>query len=580
MKHLGTIAGLALLALVMLGALPARGDDCAGLDYSCAKNQAYAEEFLVTELRSAWVDDPQESPPDCDGDDLDLLAPMVSYATRNLDIYYPWDASRRRKVVFFVHGGSWESGYKDWYQFVPKVFTGRLGWVTVVVNYRLVSPDTFRATTCPSREACAGANAPDGWEKAGDPAVYTADSKAAWYPDNLEDVAAALAWVAAHIGQAPYYGDDAEIFLFGHSAGGHLVSLLATHPYYGQKLWGPPEAPYSLRSRVRGVVSLSGVYSLGDLPAVAFADKLDQLFQGCGHTGEPACAPAVLDEASPLSYVAGQSDLPPFFLLTAESDLPGFAWQEWLMAQALAAAGVSHEDAELADFDHVTEMQAIAYTGADEPATAPLGDPDGAPPTACLQNFGPNPKPADYRNPTDRIVDWIERTAPATVTMYRAYNPNLYYHFFTTSRAEFSNAVAHGYADESSTRLFRVFPAAAPGAVQLYRLYNPNSGLHYYTCRPAERDWLVAQGWNYEHPEGWLYPAPHQGLSEIFHLYHTGLGTHLYTSDAREAAYVTANLAGWEQHQSLGWAEVPPPEARAYAAGRSLPRGGWSVGGR
>ncbi|MCB2187941.1 MAG: hypothetical protein KQJ78_16095 [Deltaproteobacteria bacterium] len=143
--------------------------------------------------------------------------------------------------------------------------------------------------------------------------------------------------------------------------------------------------------------------------------------------------------------------------------------------------------------------------------------------------------------------------------MYRAYNPTLTYHFFTTSWNEFQNAVANGYNDESSgnPRLFHVATYALAGTSELFRLYNPYSGRHYYTRKVVEREGLVSLGWVYEHGEGYIYAAAAAGMQEIYHLYHTVAGIHLYTADHGEVVAVLTNIPGWEQHQSLGWALVP-----------------------
>ncbi|MCB2187325.1 MAG: VCBS repeat-containing protein [Deltaproteobacteria bacterium] len=156
-------------------------------------------------------------------------------------------------------------------------------------------------------------------------------------------------------------------------------------------------------------------------------------------------------------------------------------------------------------------------------------------------------------------VDEISYAASPRRTMYRAYNPYLLYHFFTTRASEFTNAVAAGYQNESSdpAKLFYVSQDQVPGTVALHRLYNPNSGRHYYTKNNAERDALVAAGWNFERDEGYLFTAASVAPAdtvEVFRLYHPVIGTHLYTKFASEAAWVVANLPPWEQQTSLGWA--------------------------
>ena len=94
-------------------------------------------------------------------------------------------------VVFFVHGGGWMIGDKDnvlgvYGHATIAASIARRGVVVVLPNYRL--------------------------------------SPKAKHPDHIQDVALAFAWTHRHIAQ--YGGRPDQIFACGHSAGGHLVSLL------------------------------------------------------------------------------------------------------------------------------------------------------------------------------------------------------------------------------------------------------------------------------------------------------------------------------------------------------------------
>ena len=153
--------------------------------------------------------------------------------------------------------------------------------------------------------------------------------------------------------------------------------------------------------------------------------------------------------------------------------------------------------------------------------------------------------------------------APAIVPMYRAYNPYADYHFFTVSLAEFDNAVANGYRDESHppccTIPFHVRNTAVTGASAIYRMYNPNNGRHYYTADAYERDSLRDVGWVYEKDEGFLHPTPEAGTTEVFRLYNRNSGVHLYTADAWEKDAILATFPGiWFQHTSVGYAYEQP----------------------
>jgi acetyl esterase/lipase len=107
-----------------------------------------------------------------------------------LDIYLPRKPAGKLPVVVWIHGGSWNSGSKD---FCPIGFMAARNLAIVSLNYRLTDTATF--------------------------------------PAPLFDCKGAVRWLRANAGQ---YDLDAEhIGIFGASAGGHLALLLATtanHP--------------------------------------------------------------------------------------------------------------------------------------------------------------------------------------------------------------------------------------------------------------------------------------------------------------------------------------------------------------
>jgi hypothetical protein len=154
------------------------------------------------------------------------------------------------------------------------------------------------------------------------------------------------------------------------------------------------------------------------------------------------------------------------------------------------------------------------------------------------------------------------------VTLLRAFNPTSNAHFFTTTAAEFANAVANGYRDETGNRAsaFTVSPQFAPDAVPVFRLYNLHSGLHYLTTNAGERDQLVGLippghpqfgkvGWRAETTEGFVFPVAKPGTVEVFHLYNEANGAHLYTANAGEVVSVLSQFPdSWKLQRSLGFA--------------------------
>ncbi|HSZ71231.1 MAG TPA: alpha/beta hydrolase, partial [Cytophagaceae bacterium] len=97
------------------------------------------------------------------------------------------------KVFVFIHGGAWKGGTKNSprHEAVGKSFAAN-GITTVIINYRLW-PETK-------------------------------------YYGMAEDCARAVTWVKKNIRQ--YGGDPNEIFVSGHSSGGHLAALITTDSSY------------------------------------------------------------------------------------------------------------------------------------------------------------------------------------------------------------------------------------------------------------------------------------------------------------------------------------------------------------
>jgi acetyl esterase/lipase len=176
-----------------------------------------------------------------------------------LDLYVP-SGAKNYPVLMFVHGGGWKSGNKSLYVALGRTFA-RHGIGVAIINYRL-SPKVK-------------------------------------HPAHVEDAAKAFAWVKANIGK--YGGDADNITLMGHSAGGHLVSLLAVDPTYLKAEKLEPE-------QIRGVISVSGVYEV---------DPRAELYTPAFGTNADDCR-----KASPITYVSGKH--PPFLIAYADHDYETF----------------------------------------------------------------------------------------------------------------------------------------------------------------------------------------------------------------------------------------------------------------
>jgi acetyl esterase/lipase len=174
-----------------------------------------------------------------------------------LDVYRRRDHPGRAPTLIHVHGGSWMHGRKE-RQAKPLTWhLAQQGWVVVSVNYRLSPKATF--------------------------------------PDHVDDVKAAVAWVRDH---AEELGADPDfIVLTGGSAGGHLAALAALDPSTGVQGCVPHYGIYDFldRHRARGRHSLEGF--------------LRKTIMKCSSV---ECRDA-WDAASPIAQVGPHA--PPFFVL-------------------------------------------------------------------------------------------------------------------------------------------------------------------------------------------------------------------------------------------------------------------------
>jgi acetyl esterase/lipase len=205
-----------------------------------------------------------------------------------LDLYTPLNVERY-PIVVFVHGGAWVSGGKDSYANIGAALSA-YGWGVIIPNYRL--------------------------------------SPGVTHPAHVEDVARAYAWIVENI--ARYGGDPTRIILSGHSAGGHIVSLLALDEQYLAEVAQSP-------AELLGVIAFSGVFWIDDWIA-AYA------------TGAfPDDAQARRD-ASPIDHVG--EDSPPFLILAADDDYPELRVEMDAMIAALEAVDVPVESAAISDRSH------------------------------------------------------------------------------------------------------------------------------------------------------------------------------------------------------------------------------------
>ena len=186
------------------------------------------------------------------------------------------------RVLLFWHGGGWTSGYKEWMGFMAPPFLDA-GVTFVSAGYRLAPQHAF--------------------------------------PVGLHDCLSALHWVQEHVGP--------NVFIGGHSAGGHYAALIAAR---------------NGGSRIRGCLPISGVYEFGE---------------GSGLSARPRFLgndPQNDRRASPRYNL--EPPLPPFLVAYGTKDFPHLVAQAQRFVPALKGAGGAAEELAMPERTHFTASYA------------------------------------------------------------------------------------------------------------------------------------------------------------------------------------------------------------------------------
>ena len=186
----------------------------------------------------------------------------------SLDVYSQLGAFNR-PVMIYVHGGGWAIGDKANVQVKDDFFLSE-GYVFISTNYRL-SPD-------------------------------------ADFPAHAEDVASAIRWTFDNV--VNFGGDPERIFLMGHSAGAHLVALVATDERY-------------LEAEGLALENISAV-----IPNDTQGYDIPRLAEQRGGTLSEVYTRAFGEDpefwafASPITYVESGKAIPPMFIAYSRGSNP------------------------------------------------------------------------------------------------------------------------------------------------------------------------------------------------------------------------------------------------------------------
>jgi acetyl esterase/lipase len=192
---------------------------------------------------------------------------LPALPNKQLNIFAPKKTTEVKPVFIFVHGGSWNSGKKELYNYFGKRLA-RKGIVAVNIDYPL-SPE------------------------------YT-------ITDMTISVAKSVKWVAENI--KDYGGDPNQIYISGHSAGGHLAALVSLKNDYFEEL--------EIENPIKGAILIDAA----GLDMYGFLKKKNYP-AGTSYLKTFTNDSEVWKQTSPINYI-DQND-PPLLIMMGGNTLPG-----------------------------------------------------------------------------------------------------------------------------------------------------------------------------------------------------------------------------------------------------------------
>ncbi len=256
---------------------------------------------------------------------LDIPYVESGHERQVLDIYTPEEpAGEKLPVIFWIHGGGWQTGDKGNVALKPKVLTER-GFLFVSTNYRLL-PEVEMDVL-------------------------------------IGDVAKSLGWVHQNISK--YNGDPNRIIVGGHSAGAQLAALLCTDDRYLKKE-GVPFAS------LKGCVPVDG--DTYDIPKIITTAELREQLYGrplptFGHRQKFGNDPKKHLDFSAVTHVTMDKGIPPFLILYFPGN-PNTRAQAHRLAEVLKTANVPVKTYGKSDTNHSRLNNDLGEP--DDPATVEL----------------------------------------------------------------------------------------------------------------------------------------------------------------------------------------------------------------
>ncbi len=202
-----------------------------------------------------------------------------SHPRQKLDLYKPNNVSGPLPSILFLYGGSWKGGHREDYAFAGRALA-RAGFLVAVADYRVYPEVAF--------------------------------------PAFVDDAAMAVAWLSRNADA--YDGITRDIHMIGHSAGAHIVAMVALDKAF-------LNAEGLTQDILGRWVGLAGPYAF-------HPSEIDYVSAVFAHLDDE-------DKARPITFVDAAS--PSALLLHGEADDTVIPKHSEVLAKAMNDAGVPAE---------------------------------------------------------------------------------------------------------------------------------------------------------------------------------------------------------------------------------------------
>lgn len=227
-----------------------------------------------------------------------LDIPYGDAPAQRLDLFFPPGEAEGLPVHMFIHGGYWRGQVKEDYAVVADGVTAA-GAIAAIIEYTLMPGVRMSNLVRETREA------------------------AAWLADNA----------------AAFGGDPNRLSASGHSAGGHLVTYLASR--------SPHEKTHPAAT-LNAVASLSGIFDLRPITTSYLQPELHLTAEEVAHWSPIEAVPA---PHMHYEIIVGHDETAPFHQQAQD------------FAYVLDRHGASHERITAAGKDHMSVLRDFARPG-------------------------------------------------------------------------------------------------------------------------------------------------------------------------------------------------------------------------